>query len=91
MVADACLCEMSNGFERLAKCSTNRVALDGRVFKVKLAGQVQRFLMGAAGDAMGPCAPYALSLRRLTDADALAMTWMRSETHAHATGRHWRM
>ena len=56
--------------------SANRVALDGRVIKVKLAGEVQRFLMGAVDGAMAA----ALAIRAviqsgfgLTDDDALAM------------------
>ena len=53
MVTGSCLCKMSDDAESLAStvCS-NRLALDGRVIKVKLAGKVQCFLIGAAGDAM---------------------------------------
>ena len=47
MVAGVCLCEMSDGYESLANtvCTANFVALDGRVIKVKLAGEVQRCLV----------------------------------------------
>ena len=78
MVAGGCLCEMSNGFESLANtvCSANRVALDGRVIKVKLAGEVQRFLMGAVDDAMAAVPAIRAVIQSgfdLTDADAVAM------------------
>ena len=67
---------MSNGSESLANtvCSVNRVALDGRVIKVKLAGEVQRFLMGAV---TMPAVPAMRAVIQsgfdVTDADALVM------------------
>ena len=68
---------MSNGFEGLAnRVCSNRLALDGRVIKVKLAGEVQCFLMGAAGDAMATMRAIRAVIQSgfgLTDADALAM------------------
>ena len=78
MVAGACLCEMSDGFESLANtvCSANHVALDGRVIMVKLAGEVQRILLGAVDDAMAAMLAIRAVMQSgfdLTDADALAM------------------
>ena len=61
------------------------------MIKVKFAGEVQRFLMGAAGDAMAARRAMRAVIQSglgLTDADALVMkcTWMRREPFAHSTG-----
>ena len=66
MVAGARLCEMSDGFESVARtvCS-NRVALD----ELSVQGEVQRFLMGAAGDAMA-----AMRAKRAVITSAFGLT-----------------
>ena len=69
---------MSDGSENLASkvCKARRAALDGRVIKVKLAGEVQCYILEAVGDAMAATRAIRQLIQGgfdLTDADTVAM------------------
>ena len=69
---------MSDGSESLAStvCRARRAALDGRVIKVKLAGEVQCYILEAVGDAMAATRAIRQLIQGgfdLTDADTVAM------------------
>ena len=68
MVAGTCLHQMSDGSESLAStvCKARRAALDGRVIKVKLAGEVQCYILEAVGDAWRLRVPYVSSYRAVS-------------------------
>ena len=69
---------MSDGSESLAStvCRARRAALDDRVIKVKLAGEVQCCILEAVGDAMAATRAIRQLIQGgfdLTDADTVAM------------------
>ena len=69
---------MSDGSESLAStvCRARRAALDGPVIKVKLAGEVQCYILEAVGDAMAATRAIRQLIQGgfdLTDADTVAM------------------
>ena len=69
---------MSDGSESLAStvCRARRAAVEGRVIKVKLAGEVQCYILEAVGDAMAATRAIRQLIQGgfdLTDADTVAM------------------